>query len=688
MALLLGIDTGGTYTDAVLYDQEAGVLAAAKALTTKHDLAQGVAEAARAVLPDPAPEIGLVALSTTLATNAVVEGHGRRVCLLLVGFDESALERASLRQALGDDPVVFLTGGHTGHGEEQAPLDLAAARAAIEAHAEDVAAFAITGHFAVRNPAHERALRELVRSLTDKPVTCGHELSSDLDAPRRALTALLNARLIPLLQELVVSVRGFLESQGIRAPLMVVKGDGSLIAAEAALGRPIETVLSGPAASAVGARALSGEADVVIADMGGTTTDIAVLRGGQPLLRRDGANVGGWRTMVEAVAVHTVGLGGDSEVGLDREAGLRVGPRRSVPLALLALQHPAMLEHLRAQAETPPRGEHGGRFALRLRALDPAGAASLRKAERRIWELLAEGPLPLSAVVGNYLDGRALERLVYGGLAVLSGFTPSDAAHVLGLQRGWSLEAARHGAVIWARAAGELAAAGAGRALKGFSAADPEGFCRAVVAQVTRQGCEAIATAVLAEEGSGEPVRARARGLGARLVEKALGGTGQGGGLLAVSFRLEAPLVAIGAPAATYFPAIAERLNTRLVVPPHAGVCNAVGAVASGVLQRVSLLITAPAEGRYRLHLAEGTRDFTDLEDAAASASAAAEKAAAEHARLAGAAEVVVEVERRDRIAPSPDGIKTFIDSTVTARAAGRPRLAGESLAGEASRDA
>ncbi|MGF1607892.1 MAG: hypothetical protein ACFCUQ_00740, partial [Kiloniellales bacterium] len=273
---------------------------------------------------------------------------------------------------------------------------------------------------------------------------------------------------------------------------------------------------------------------------------------------------------------------------------------------------------------------------------------------------------------------RALERLVYGGLAVLSGFTPSDAAHVLGLQQGWSAEAARYGALIWAREAADLAAAGAGRVLAGFSAADPEGICRAVLAQVTRQGCEAIVTAALAEEGSGEPVSAQAQGLGARLVEKALGEAGAGKGLLAVRFELRAPLVAIGAPAATYFPAIAERLHTRLVVPPHAAVCNAVGAVVSGVLQRVSLLITAPAEGRYRLHLPEGTRDFTELEEAAASATAAAEKAAAERARLAGAVEVVVEIERRDRIAPSPDGMKTFIDSTITARAAGRPRLAGE----------
>ena len=134
MAKLLGIDTGGTYTDAVLYDEAAGVTASAKALTTKHDLVLGVAEAMAKVLAEkPAGEpISLVSLSTTLATNAIVEGQGAPVCLLLIGYGRDALERAGLGAALGGDPVVFIEGGHTPTGEEQAPLDLAAVRAAVE----------------------------------------------------------------------------------------------------------------------------------------------------------------------------------------------------------------------------------------------------------------------------------------------------------------------------------------------------------------------------------------------------------------------------------------------------------------------------------------------------------------------------------------------------------------------------
>lgn len=688
MTKLLGLDTGGTYTDAVLFDETDGVQASAKALTTKHDLAIGIGEAVRTVLAesdtDPVAEIGLVSVSTTLATNAVVEGQGRRACLMLIGFDESALDRAGLRQALGDDPVVFIGGGHSPHGEALQPLDLEVARTAIAEHAEGVSAFAVAGHFAVRNPEHEIALRDLLHELTDRPVTCGHELSSNLDAPRRALTTLLNARLIPLLQQLILAVGDLLGELGIKAPLMVVKGDGSLISAETALNRPIETVLSGPAASAIGAYHLSGERDVMVADIGGTTTDIALLRDGLPLLRRDGADVGGWRTMVEAVAVHTVGLGGDSEVHFSREQGLMLGPRRVVPLSLLALQHPEILPQLRDMAETPPKGDHGGRFALRLRSLDP-GAPPLRKADAVLWEMLEDGPQPLGRLITNYLEARALERLVAAGLAIVAGFTPSDAAHVLGQHGSWSGDGAKLGAKIWLDELTSLGISAVyGPIMDSNSNAGLEGFCAAVIEQVVRQTGETLVAAALAEDrGGGSDAFARPQGLGRYLVDRALSGdtvpTARGtASLLNVALRLGVPLAAIGAPAATYYPAVAERLGTRLVLPPHGEVCNAVGAVASGVMQRVSLLITAPREGQFRLHLTEGTSDFVDLEAAAETAEREAGRLAETRARQAGAGDIVVRIERRDRIAPGADGMDNFIDSTITARAAGRPRLAGE----------
>jgi N-methylhydantoinase A/oxoprolinase/acetone carboxylase beta subunit len=663
LSLSLGIDTGGTYTDAVLYDPERGVIAAAKALTTRHDLAEGVGAAIAGVLPtDGADKVRLVSLSTTLATNALVEGQGSPAALLLIGYDQGALGRAGLGAALKGDPVAFIRGGHGALGDEQEPLDLEAARRAVETFAPRVSAFAVAGYFGVRNPAHELAVRELIRAATRHPVTCAHELSHHLDAPRRALTALLNARLISLLDRLIRAVERRLAALGIHAPLMVVKGDGALIAASDALTRPVETILSGPAASVVGAMALTEERDVIVSDMGGTTTDIAILKDGRPVLNRDGATVGGWRTMVEAIAVHTFGLGGDSEVRIDPERGLLVGPRRIVPLSLLADQFPQALAILREQAQQDAVGPLHGRFALRVHRIE-GGEASLSAAERRVWDGLGEHPVPLTIVLGNLRPERPLRRLVERGLVRLAGFTPSDAAHVFGRQSDWSGEAARIGAELWRRRPAEPGWTG------GMTAED---FAAAVIDRVAAQSCEALIASAI--ESSGGPAYNRAEPLGAALVDRAASGGEAAGQLYTVAFRLTRPLVAIGAPVATYYPEVARRLGTRLVVPPHHGVTNAVGAVAGGIFETAAVTITAPREDRFRLHGIEGVRDFAKLEEAAAAGLAEARSAAHARAVAAGAATVEIAVERKDTVV-SNFGADLFIESAITATATGRPRL-------------
>ena len=673
MALLLGFDTGGTFTDAVLFDEGRGVVAKAKALTTKHDLAIGVGQAMDAVLAAPLGvggmagrerEIALVSLSTTLATNALVESHGNPVGLLLLGYPPQALERAGLREALRGDPVAFLAGGHTAGGEPQAPLDKAKAMDAVRAMAPQVQSFAVAGYFAVRNPEHELALSAWIRAETGMPVTCAHMLSSALDAPRRALTAVLNARLIPLITQLVEAVQGLMRARGLACPLTVVKGDGSLISDQVALASPVETILSGPAASVVGARALAagqaGADEAFISDIGGTTTDIAVLHGGRPVLNREGATVGGFRTMVEAVAVHTLGLGGDSEVQADRKGPLKVGPRRAVPLALLAHEHPGVVAILQAQLARPEPLASDARFALRLRRL--AANAPLKPAERVIWERLGEGPQALETLANDYLAQKSLQRLVDRGLAIVSTVTPSDAAHLLGRQATWDTEAARLGCALLARQAGR----------EGADAVAAEVFDR-----VAALSAEALVTAALAEEG-GPP--ALPDGLGRLLLDRALlecpplknGGSP----LVGARITLERPIIAIGAPAATYYPAVAQRLGTPLLLPEHAEVCNAVGAVASGVVQRARLLITQPADGKFRAHLPGGVRDFHDLELAAAATLAAAEAQARQMAEAAGAGEIRLETSRDDTVVEGPGGLRTFLESVIVATAAGRPRLA------------
>jgi N-methylhydantoinase A/oxoprolinase/acetone carboxylase beta subunit len=663
--LWVGLDTGGTFTDAVVLENQR-VMASAKALTTHWDLAIGIAGALRAVLariPDrqDGTEVTLVSVSTTLATNAMVENRFSPVCTLLIGFDDAMVARSGVEHH-GGMALVRVRGGHGAAGDEAAPLDEAAVQRAVADHADRVEAFAVAANFSVRNPAHELRARELIRALSPKPVTCAHELSSKLDAPRRALTALLNARLTPQIRHLIEALRRVLAAESIAAPLMIVKGDGSLIRAEVALDYPVETILSGPAASVVGAGFLTGIGECMVCDMGGTTTDIAVVSGGRPRINAEGALVGGWRTMVEAVDVRTSGLGGDSEVGFDRHTALRIGPRKAMPLCLLAHRHASVLPALRSLAllERPP--DFPAQFALRNPGREPP--AHLPALERGLLAALQSEPLAVSTLVRNGSGLAALHRLADAGLATLAAFTPSDALHVLGRQAGWCREAAECGArALAVHERNALAQRAAPTALE---------FSERTVELVVRQTGRAVLAAAL---GADPGIEARAGGwglLGDRLVDDVVAGR-RFSGLVAAPLGLSTPLVAIGAPVGAYYPEVARRLGARLDIPTHAEVCNAVGAVAGVVSQAVDILVNQPAYNVFRVHDPAGSRDYPESAPAIEDALRVSRELALAAARRAGAANPEVQSVVHEKLAQNVPGDGYLAEALIRSTATGRP---------------
>ncbi|WP_048645308.1 hydantoinase/oxoprolinase family protein [Nitratireductor soli] len=661
--LMLGIDTGGTYTDAVLYSERSGVVAKAKALTTRHDLAEGIAGAVDAVLARAAARpgaIGLVSMSTTLATNALVEGQGGRVALVMVGFSPADLDRAGLRGALGSDPVLFLPGGHDVHGNET-PLELGDLERQVEALARDVTAFAVCAYFAVRNPAHEIAVRDLIRAATGLPVTASHELSAQLGGPRRALTTLLNARLVSLIDRLVAATETFLETRGIAAPLMVVRGDGALVSAAFARARPIETILSGPAASLVGARHLTGLANALVSDIGGTTTDIAVLQDGHPRIDPEGASVGGHRTMVEAVAMRTFGLGGDSEVALEEgtlQPRILLGPRRLVPLSLAAHLHgDTIVETLERQLGRPLVGRQDGRFAC-LSGVPQQYAAGLTSGEQALYERLERIPQPLESLLVSNAQIATLGRLVSRGLALLVGFTPSDAAHVLGRQSGWNAEAAQCGAALFARRRD-----GNGDAL----APSAEALSVQVLACLTRRSAEVLLETALCEDGLDGGALALHP-----LVRHALDDTQ---GLVRLDIALDRPIIGLGASAPLHYAALSGLFGQECILPEHADVANAIGAVVGQVRVRVEAHIGQPREGVFRASTTGAMRDFQDEEEAISFAEDVLRTEARMRAVAAGAHEAELRV-ARDVRAVDADGRRNFVEAFVIVEATGRPRVA------------
>ncbi len=339
MAIVLGIDTGGTYTDGVVVDLEKKeILAATKSATTHHDLIIGIRNVIHQIAEER-KDIAYAALSTTLATNAIVEDRGCRVGALILGHGQED----------GLPPCLssLLPGSMNIIGRETEPLDPEKTKAAIEAFRGKVDAVAVSGIFSVRNPDHEVEVKAMVREILGLPTVAAHELTTALGVRERTVTAILNARLISVIDRLMCAAKEALREKGLDIPIMIVKGDGSLMNESTARERPIETILSGPAASIIGATFLDGAEEGLVLDIGGTTTDIAILKNGRPRLADEGAKVGGWRTRVAAVDANTFGLGGDSRVFFDQiKHQLCIGPRRVLPISSICIAFPSYLEEM------------------------------------------------------------------------------------------------------------------------------------------------------------------------------------------------------------------------------------------------------------------------------------------------------------------------------------------------------
>lgn len=666
---LIGVDTGGTYTDAAIIEARGHkVVASAKSITTKGDLAIGVTGAitdAIAQLPQglAAKDIALVSVSTTLATNAVVEGHGSAVGVVLIGFDAAMVERTGIAKAFPGIPIAVIDGGHDHNGDARMALDVDALGAALQAMAPKVDAFAVASAFAVRNAAHELQARAFIVEATGKPVTLSTELSSSLDAPRRALTATLNARLIARVSGLIDAVGRSMAQLGVNCPLMIVKGDGSLALAHSVATRPIETVLSGPAASLVGAQWLSGLQSFIMSDMGGTTTDLGVLIDGRPKVNEEGAEVGGWRTMVRAIDVRTIGLGGDSEVALGAAGKLTINPQRIVPVSLLGHRYPQVLAMLQADlADVEGGGALHGRFVLlpfgaRSGAVSESSAragaanAELPAREAEVLRLVTEAPQPLRKLATSLHAQRAIAALQKKGLIQVAGFTPSDAAHVLGLQANWSQPAAVLAAQLGCRL----------REMKFPTPERTQAYAQLVWSETVRLTAKAILDTACGFTLPDD-----------KLVQAVCSGAPRVG-LAQVSLRPSVPVVAVGGPVKVYYGEVGQRLGCEMVFPPFCDVANAVGAATGVVAHAVRVEVHGDGSGVFRLHSTVGSQQFTDVALALEAARTLARTAAADAVRAMGASDPQVQITLSKTFFPHAVDDRGLMEAVVLAEAMGRP---------------
>ena len=443
----LGIDTGGTFTDAVIYDFDSeAILASAKAPTRHDTLVVGIREVLQKLPEKTLRKVSHAGVSTTLATNAFVERKGRSVALLMMSPFVVNTDTLPFRY------VHKINGGITMEGEISEALDETEIRkVAREAAAAGCEAFAISGFGSVINPDHELTAARIAFEETGLHAVCGHELTSHLNFIERATTAAMNAKLIPLIESLLDSVREALKDVGLDdIRMMVVKGDGSQMLDRVARDFPVETVLSGPAASVVGASRLFGEKAAVVADMGGTTLDVAVLREGFPVLSDRGARVGEFQTSVRAMAVRTIGLGGDSEIDLADWPDVRIGPRRINPICRVSTDYPNAMSRLdRIFQEVVPRESNVLDFVALAPGRDEcsADADASPAMESKLLQRLEREPMFLLELA------YALERPAPGhirwqpleteGRIARYGLTLTDLLHIEGHYNAYDADASR-----------------------------------------------------------------------------------------------------------------------------------------------------------------------------------------------------------------------------------------------------
>jgi N-methylhydantoinase A/oxoprolinase/acetone carboxylase beta subunit len=471
--------------------------------------------------------------------------------------------------------------------------------------------------------------------------------------------------MVPPIKELITSVQKILKRHAIDAPLMLVKGDGSLASLENAIEKPIGTVLSGPAASVIGACRLSGLDNAIVADMGGTTTDIAIVSNGQPELCDDGARIGDWQPMVEAVRVNSIGLGGDSELRFGGHKGLSVGPRRVVPTSLLAHLYPEVIPKLEAQLAGMANAR-SNRFVMRLEN-NQALLTQLNAVELEAWDLLSDKPVELEAIVQqDRTYARALAKLKRLGLAIYSGFTPTDAVHVLGINSHWSKPAAELSARIWMRQMRFLYGYGK------WDSDDVEAACTEVYELVTT-----TIRRLLIEVGLNEFNLAGKSGKTSGIVDtitRMVVGSHQSQGrkaLFNLDFASDYPIVAVGAPASSYYPDVADSMSIGLHLPQHGDVANAFGAVMGSVIQRAQITVTQPQHGTFCLFHGDQPKVFDNLEAARQEARLIVSEVAIQKALEAGAIDPSVTLAFDDiHVQDEIDG-ELFLESTVIATAIG-----------------
>lgn len=633
----LGIDTGGTYTDGVLLNSlTRQVVKSAKVLTTHHDLRLCIAEILEQLVPQDPSRISQVALSTTLATNAIAEGKRKPIALFLLGYDPDLVRQFKFHQQFGTHHYFFVQGRHDLNGIEQVPLDRAEIERIVHAVQAEVDAFAVASYAGPMNASHEDAAAETIAGLTGLPVVQAHHLSNELDSIRRATTASLNASLLSNIQEFLDAIHKMLSNKGVQCPILMIKGDGSIVRADFARKRPVEIIHSGPATSAIGGQFLARVDQALVIDIGGTTTDIAVVERGQAQILEHAATVGSYRTCVRTIKARSFGLGGDSLIRFDHWKNLEIGPERVVPISHLCSLYPEVKRDITAWLNGKNEIRYWNELQYWILRREPRRSLKDERTQKAL-ELLRTGPQRLSKLlkdVGAISPTQlAVEDLINQEIIDRAGLTPTDLLHVTGEFTPWDADIARLVTGLVARNWNESG----------------ETFIQRVKREMAQRVVAEIIQFLSSKPISESYGLVQGNRLDRWLYEESLNPVDP---FLGCSLYLKAPIVGIGAPAKSFLPAVAEALKTDILFPEHYEVANAVGTVVGNVIVRQEGEVFPCTEGQvitgYYARVDSTQRKFNEFEQALVFARQTLSSQVAAEMKAAGAGEAVVECDQRE----------------------------------------
>ena len=631
MKIGIGIDTGGTYTDAVVFDFEnKAILGAAKALTTKEDLSVGILNALDALPVEHIKAAGIISLSTTLATNACVEDKGGNAKLIFFGGDHKTIDENGRSYGLPPAKEMLIQQSYTdfsGKAEREVDWDLF--RASIENDFHGMDGVGIVEMNATRTgAAAEKKAKELFLQKHNIPVVCGHELVNKLNSLQRGSNALLNARLIPVIREFLSAIKTAMAARGINPSVIIVRSDGGLMSEEFAHTHPVETLLCGPAASVLGSSYLANEPNSIVVDMGGTTTDIALIKNGEPVKVTDGVRIGKWKTFVSGLYINTFGLGGDTAIHYD-SGKMFLEDYRVIPLCVAAEKYPYVIENLKellSSVDKHTKYLHEHYLLVR----DISDSPRYTDEEKIFCAALKNGPLVLrkaaSSVSGKDIYNLNVSRLLKEGVIQACGLTPTDIMHIKGDFNKFSLEASMLAAQFVA---------------SNLDISVDE-LCNRVYDEIKRKLYVNIVKVML-ENKDGYYMKNGVDNEVERFINESyrIAGTGFKQDYISMMFNTDFILAGVGAPIHIFLNDVAKMLGTKAITPKYYEVANALGAIVgnvyvSNVVEIKPEYDTAGITG-YTVYGNSSTKLFENIDEAEAYAVEEAKNAAYSEAVKRGA---------------------------------------------------